>query len=504
MLICFFILFYNYSGLLLRRKEPGLPRLLAQPRNDEWRTRTRSVIASEAWQSRNLSSSRYLSMTWVVILFLSFIQPSHALKIEITQGQVDPTPIAVTDLLSADGTTLGADIATVVGNDLASSGLFRLIDKKAFIQDTISLQKEPRFTDWRLVNAQLLFVGQIVSEGSNVRIDFRLFDAFSGTQMLGLSFTGDPKKWRKLAHMIADAIYKRVTGESGYFDTQIAFIDESGRKGKGRVRRLAIMDLDGHNPRYLTNGKHLVVTPRFSSSTMEIAYLSYANKFPSVYIYNIATGENKLLRRFEGMTFAPRFSMDGDSIVMSLEKEGYSAIYTMNIRNNQMQALTKHTSIDTSPCYSPDGQSIVFISDRGDGDADTDNRSSRNVNIFVMDANGGNVRRISFGSGKYFQPVWSPRGDWIAFTRFEKGSFYIGVMRPDGSDERTIINGYLVESPVWAANGRELIFTMEKGPGARPYLYRVNLTGHNLQKVNTPHDASDGAWSRLLSEISVQ
>jgi TolB protein len=438
---------------------------------------------------------------YLFVLYLSLLQPSYALKIEITQGQVEATPIAITDLVSDDSTELGKNIAAVVGNDLASSGLFRLIDKKAFIQDPISLQQEPRFADWRLVNAQLLFVGQIMPEGNKIRINFRLFDTFSGTQLLGLSFVGDPAAWRKIAHMIADAIYKRVTGESGYFDTQIAFIDESGKKGKGRVRRLAVMDWDGHNPRYLTDGRHLVVTPRFSSTTMEIAYLSYASKVPSVYIYNIATGENRLLRQFEGMTFAPRFSTDGNSIVMSLEKEGLSAIYAMNIRNNQLRALTKHTSIDTSPCYSPDGQSIVFVSDRG-GD-DTSNRDSKKVNIFVMDANGGNVRRISFGEGKYFQPVWSPRGDWIAFTK-QLGKFYIGVMRPDGSDERTIVSGYLVESPVWSANGRELIFTMEKGPQDRPHLYRVNLTGHNLQKVNTPHDASDGAWSRLLSEIPVQ
>jgi TolB protein len=448
---------------------------------------------------------------YLFVLFLSCMQPSYALKIEITQGQVEPTPIAVTDLVG-DGTALGKDIAEVVGNDLASSGLFRLIDKKAFIQDPISLQQGPRFTDWRLVNAQLLFVGEMVREGNNVRINFRLFDAFSGTQLLPqhekhlskgwLSVTGDATKWRKIAHMIADAIYKRVTGESGYFDTQIAYIDESGRKGKRRVRRLAVMDLDGHNPRYLTNGRHLVVTPRFSPTTMEIAYLSYASKVPSVYIYNSATGENRLLRQFEGMTFAPRFSMDGNSVVMSLEKEGLSALYSLNIRNNELRALTPHVSIDTSPCYSPDGQSIVFVSDRG-GD-DKDNRDTKRVNIFVMDANGGNVRRISFGEGKYLQTVWSPRGDWIAFTKLLRGVFYIGVMRPDGADERTIVSGYLVESPVWSANGRELIFTMEKGPQDHSYLYRVNLTGHNLQKVNTPHDASDGAWSRLLSEIPVQ
>ncbi len=433
----------------------------------------------------------------IFTLFFLLISTTYALKVEITKGQVEPTPIAVTDLVGEEeqGKKLGRDISGVIANDLANCGLFRLIDKSAFIQDAVSLQQAPRFADWRLVNAQLLFVGKVIAEGSKIRVDFRLFDVFSGSQMLGLSFTGDPMKWRKMAHMIADAVYKRVTGESGYFDTYIAFIDESGpAKGK-RVHRLGIMDWDGYNPRYLTEGRHLVLTPRISPSNLEIAYLSYATGVPSVHLYNISTRTDRLLGRFEGMTFAPQFSPDGSSIIMSLEKEGASAIYCMHLGNRKLRQLTPHVSIDTSPCFSPDGQNIVFTSDR-----DSLSKGKHIEKMFIMDANGGNVRRVSFGEGKYSQPIWSPRGDWIAFTNLRPGGvFYLGVMRPDGSDERLIVESYLIEAPAWSANGRELLFTMKKGPHDRHHLYRVDLTGHNLQRVNTPHDASDGAWSKLLS-----
>lgn len=422
----------------------------------------------------------------------------HAIKIEVRQGQIDPTPIALVGLQG--DAELGSKINEVIGTDLVGSGLFRSISPSAFIQDAASAQTNPRFADWRLVNAQLLFVGKISQENDKIRIEFRLFDVFSGSQMLGLSFSAERTKWRKMAHMIADAIYKRVTGEDGYFDTQMVFIDESGPKGKGRVRRLGVMDYDGFNARYLTDGKHLVVTPRISPNSMEIAYLSYAGGTPSVYHYNITTGRNALLGRFEGMTFAPRFSPDGQSVIFSLEKEGASAIYVMDVKGKQTRQLTPHNSIDTSPCYSPKGDQVVFVSDRV---SETD-KDSKYVNLFVMDASGSNAKRISFGGGKYFQPVWSPRGDWIAFIKSEEGTFKLGLMRPDGSDERIIQEGYLIEAPSWSANGREIVFTMEKGPKDRPSLYRVNLTGHNLQKVKTPHDASDAAWSKLLSETPTQ
>lgn len=430
---------------------------------------------------------------WLLILMCE-----ANLKVEITQGQVEPTPIALTDLISEGmGSFDPKEIVGVIENDLVSSGLFRSIDKKAFIQDSMTLMKAgPRFADWRLVNAQLLFSGRLTYVGEKIRIEFRLFDVFSGTQLLGLSVEGKADKWRELAHMIADAIYKRATGEAGYFNTKIAFVDESGPKGKKRIRRLAVMDFDGYNPQYLTDGTYLAVTPRFSPTTMEVAYLSYKAQTPTVHIRNLTTGADRVLGSFEGMTFAPRFSPDGNSLIMSLEQEGSSAIFVMNLRNGTKQRLTPYHSIDTSPCYSPDGRSIVFVSDReNDGD-------HSKVNLFVMDANGGNIRRISSGEGRYFQPVWSPRGDWIAFTKQHEGTFYVGVMKPDGSEERTIVTDYLVESPCWSANGRELLVTIEKGSRERSRVYRVDITGYNLRPLNTPREASDGAWSRSLGEIS--
>ena len=439
--------------------------------------------------------ARYI-FSLVIISLFGLICPAQAtLEIDVTQGQIAPTPIAIPDFVGSGGNDdLSRDISTLVGADLEHSGLFRLVSKGSFLQDTHSALNSPRFADWRVVNAQCLLVGRTTTSGGKVTVEFRLFDVYNGTQMLGMSLSAGEGQWRKVAHMIADAVYNRVTGEAGYFDTKIAYIDSSGPKSKMRVNRLAIMDYDGHNNIYLTDGVHMVLTPHFAPNTKEIAYFAYVNKTAHVYVINVFTRKKRLIGHFKGMTFAPRYSPDGKSIIMTLAKDGTSAIYSMDLGSGSVKRLTEHRCIDTSPCYSPDGSQIAFTSDR-------DAPESCREKIYVMDQGGGNVRCISFGDGKYSQPVWSPRGDLIAFTKQLQGRFYIGVMNVDGTNERLVADGHLVEAPTWAPNGRVLMFTKESG-GRRgnSRLYTIDLTGRNLRSVKTPRDSSDGAWSRLLSE----
>lgn len=421
------------------------------------------------------------------------IPEALALKIEITQGQIAPTPIAITDFVDETGERIGQELAAVITNDLKSSGLFAPINPAAFIQDPKSVAMGPRFDDWKALLAQFLVTGRIVRNGGSFTIEFRLFDVFSKTQVLGLSLNADPSKWRRVAHMISDEIYKRVTGETGYFNTKIAYIDESGPRGRGRTRRLALMDWDGYDNKYLTDGSNIVLTPRFSPNNRDIVYLAYHNKTAHVYLYNIESGRNQPLGKFEGMTFAPRFSPDGGTIVMSLSKNGSTAIYAMDVQTKQIRLLTQHEHnlIDTSPAFSADGKQIVFSSDR-----------TKSQQLYVMDSNGSNVHRISFGEGSYSEPVWSPRGDLIAFTKKLKGQFYIGVMNTDGSGERLIAQGFLVETPSWTPNGRVVLFAREgrTGKGFSTSLCSVDLTGRNLQKIKTPREASCGYWSDLLSK----
>jgi TolB protein len=299
-----------------------------------------------------------------------------------------------------------------------------------------------------------------------------------------------PDNWRRIAHIISDAIYKRLTGEDGYFDTRIVYIAESGPQNR-RVKRLSIMDQDGENHRYLTNGENLVLTPRFSPTAQEITYMSYAGGIPRVYLFNLNTGQEEVLGEFPGMTFAPRFSPDGNRVIMSMARGGNSDIFTMDLRTRRVDQLTNHTAIDTSPSYAPDGRQIVFNSDRGGSQQ-----------LYVMSAEGSGVRRISFGKGRYATPVWSPRGDLIAFTRMYQGTFYIGVMRTDGSGERMLANGFNVEAPTWAPNGRVLSFFRQERANSRGQvrsrLFTIDLTGYNEREVPTPIDASDPAWSSLI------
>jgi TolB protein len=420
--------------------------------------------------------------------------PARAeLNVDITQGFVEPLPVAITDFYAEtlEESKTGKDLAGVISADLERSGLFRPIDQGAFIQDAASLRKGPRFSDWRLINAQALIQGSVeMQPDGRLRVNFRLWDVFAEQQMTGLAYFTTPSNWRRVAHIVADVIYKRLTGEDGYFDTRIVYIAESGPQNR-RVKRLGIMDQDGENHRFLTAGNELVLTPRFSPTTQEITYLSYISEIPRVYLFNLNTGQQEVLGDFPGMTFAPRFSPDGNRVIMSLADNGNSDIFTMDLRTRSVKRLTSHPAIDTSPSYSPDGRRIAFNSDRGGSQQ-----------LYVMDSDGGNVRRISFNQGRYATPVWSPRGDLVAFTRMSNGEFYIGVMRPDGSGERMLTKGFLVEGPTWAPNGRVLSYFRQTPADSRgrvtSKVYTIDLTGFNERELITPIDASDPAWSPLI------
>ena len=429
------------------------------------------------------------------LVFLAIAGTARAeLRIDITQGTVEPLPIAITQFVgnTQSATGFGRDIARVISTDLERSGLFRPIDPKAFIQSEAAMQTLPRFGDWRVINAQALVQGRAqLTDGGQLRVEFRLWDVFAEQQMIGLAYVTVQDNWRQVAHIIADAVYKRITGEDGYFNTRIVYISESGPQNR-RVKRLAIMDQDGENHKFLTQGDTLVLTPRFSPTLQEITYLSYYRNLPRVYIFNIDTGRQEILGDFPGMTFAPRFSPDGQRVIMSMARDGNSEIYTMDLRTRVVKQLTFHSAIDTSPSYSPDSRQVVFNSDRGG-----------TQQLYTMDANGQNVRRISYSQGRYATPVWSPRGDLIAFTKIHGGRFYIGVMRTDGSGERLLAEDFLVESPTWAPNGRVLMFFRQSpstpdGRGGRSRLYTIDLTGHNEREIVTPIDASDPAWSPLI------
>jgi TolB protein len=448
------------------------------------------MIPTQANVSRK---PRRLARLALLVLALGTIcaSPARAIvELNITQGNIQPLPIAIPDFVG-DGSVapeLAREISGVVANDLKASGLFLPIDRAAFIENGVGPDRVPRFEDWRVVNAQALAVGRIGASEGKLRAEFRLWDVFAGTQLAGEQFFARSKDARRIGHIIADAIYERITGEKGYFDTRIVFVDESGPKNK-RMKRLAIMDQDGFNVRLLTKGQNLVLTPRFSPTTQEITYTSFEGETPKVHLLNIETGQKEIVGAFPGMTFAPRFSPDGQRIVMSLERDGNSNLFAMDLRSRRTIRLTNTGAIDTAPCYSPDGREIVFESDR---------EGSRQ--IYVMGADGSNPRRISQGGGSYSTPVWSPRGDLIAFTKMSGGQFLIGVMKPDGSGERILTEGFHNEGPTWAPNGRVLMFFREQ-PGAAggPRLYTIDLTGYNERQVATPAFGSDPAWSPLIN-----
>ena len=444
-----------------------------------------------------------MKKTIIIFLFLLYFQSANSLiKVDITRGNLDPLPIAVSplfidqkseDLKDLNKQKLGEKISSVIEKNFKSTGLFNPLKKEAFVQKPDIAHLKPRFEDWRLIKAQALVTGKLLVKDKKLKVEFRLWDLTASKEMMALSFTTTPANWRRVAHIISDKIYERLTGESGYFDTRIIYVSETGPKDQ-RVKKLAIMDQDGFGAKYLTLGNELVLTPRFNPTNQLVTYMSYFKNMPRVYLLDIETGIQEVVGNFPGMTFAPRFSPDGKKIVMSFAKDGNSDIYSMNLETRLVEKITDHPAIDTSPSYSPDGKYICFNSDR-----------SGIQQIYVMKSDGTNVKRITFGSGLYGTPVWSPRGDLIAFTKVRKGRFYIGVMRSDGTGERLLTENYYQEAPSWSPNGRVLIFYREtksdsKGKGFSAKLWSIDITGYNERMIKTETDASDPSWSSLLSK----
>ena len=438
---------------------------------------------------------RLLAALVAAPVFAQAAPQSTPLRVDINAGLMQPMPIAVPAFAPGNGgntdagttTALGERAAQVIANDLKSSGLFRPLDPAAFTT-TVGLDDvlKPDFGAWRTIAAQALVTGTVsANPDGGITLACYAYDVFAGTEIARQGFVTTAAGWRRAAHKCADLVYARLTGESGYFDSRIVYISETGPRTK-RIKRLAIMDQDGAQHRFLTSGQNLVLTPRFAPGQQTITYMSFENNRPRVWLYTLGSGRQDAVGEFNGMSFAPRFSPDGQHLIFSMAVGGNTDIWRYTIATRQMTRLTTGPGIDTSPSYSPDGSRIVFESDRGGSQQ-----------VYVMNADGSGQSRISFGEGRSASPVWSPRGDYIAFTRIGGGRFGIGVMRPDGGGERLLTNGYQDESPSWSPNGRVILFA-RSDRGGRSGLWSVDISGLNERRIATPLDASDPAWSPLL------
>lgn len=428
----------------------------------------------------------------VLLLLLGLIAPIPAqaqpLRLQITEGVIEPMPFAVPAFVAenAGGGQFADALSRVVAANLTNTGLFREVPREAHIARITSFDSPVSFSEWRAINVQALVTGAVSVQGNRMSVKFRLFDVISGQQMgSGLEFSATTDQWRRMAHKVSDAVYTRITGEAGYFDSRVVFISESGPRER-RIKRLAIMDQDGENVEFLSDGRALVIAPRLSMDGSRVVYTSYEAGPPRIMLLNLATGQRQMVGEIPGaMTFSPRFAPDGQSLVFSAARGGTTDLYRLSLGSGQMQQLTSSPSIATAPSFSPDGRFIVFESDR-----------SGTSQLYIMPASGGEARRISFGAGRYSTPVWSPRGDLIAFTKQHAGRFHIGVMRTDGSEERLLTASFLDEGPTWAPNGRVIMFTRE-AQGGDPALFTVDITGRNLRRLPLQGPASDPAWGPL-------
>ncbi|MEC3859697.1 Tol-Pal system beta propeller repeat protein TolB [Mesobacterium sp. TK19101] len=438
--------------------------------------------------------TRILALLIAALAMLGAALPALAqngpLRLEITEGVIEPMPYAVPDFVPENpaAAQMAEQLARVVADDLTGTGLFREIPRQAHISTITSFSSPVQFADWKTINAQALISGAVTVNGTQLVVKFRVYDVFAGTELgKGLQFAGTTESWRRMAHKVADAVYARITGEGGYFDSRVVYVSETGPKNDRR-KRLAIMDYDGANVQYLTDSSAIVLAPRFSPNGDQVLYTSYESGFPRIKVLSVGTVASRVLQAREGtMSFAPRFAPDGRTVIYSLTTGSNTDIYAMDLNTGSEQRLTNTPAIETAPSFSPDGQRIVFESDR-----------SGTQQLYIMSASGGEAQRISFGEGRYGTPVWSPRGDLIAFTKQHKGRFHIGVMRVNGSEERLLTASFLDEGPTWAPNGRVIMFTREtQGASGEASLYTVDVSGRNLKRVRTPDGASDPSWGPL-------
>lgn len=446
-----------------------------------------------------MTAVRYAFACFFSLLLAGAAVAQAPLRVDVTEGHLDPLPIAIVEFVGDEGLAVeaGADIARVVTNDLASTGLFAPIEPDAFIEEIGNIDLRPRFADWRVVNAKALVVGRVtVAEDGSLLVAFRLWDTVTETQLLGLQFSSVPENWRRVAHKVADAVYEELTGEQGYFDTRIVYVAEGDGPDGEPVRRLAIMDQDGANPSFLTDRSYMALLPNFSPSAQQITYVSFRDGQATSYLYDLETGRQEAL--FDsgpslaegGQSLSARFHPNGRQLAVSAQRRGGHDIFGFDLRMRTLRQLTTHPSDDVEPSYSPDGERIVFSSSRGG-----------NSQLYVMDADGTDPTRISFGPGRYNTPVWSPRGDLIAFTKQNGGLFSLGVVRADGSgEERILWEGYFVDTPAWSPNGRVILFTRgERSANGTQYaIWSIDLAGINLRRMPIQGQSSDPAWSPLI------
>lgn len=427
-----------------------------------------------------------LKMGLASMVSAAVLTPAQALvRIVVSGAQFTPLPVAIPDFQSSDP-AFGREIADIVRANLRRSGLFAPVDPSSMPQAIGNVSATPEFASWAATGALALVMGQ-VERGGQIQSSVRVWDTAAQAQVVGQSYATDAQSYRRIAHLVSDAIYESLTGEGGYFDTRVVYVAESGPKAN-RTKRLAVMDYDGANVQYLTDGRSLALTPRFSPTQQMLAYINFEDGKAQVYLLDLNSGRQQRIGDFGALTFSPRFSPDGRTLVFSVESGGSTNLYAMPVGSDRPTQLTGGSSIDTSASYSADGQLVTFESDRGGS-----------PQIYVMGANGGGAQRISYGEGSYSTPVWSPDGELIAFTRQSGGQFHIGTMKPDGSGERILVSNFHAEGPTWSPNSRVIMYFSDPGGSGGPRLNSVDIWGRNPLQVPTETFGSDPAWSSLLS-----
>lgn len=410
-----------------------------------------------------------LALTLLVNLGLSHAQTT----IEIIGGGAQQFPIAVTNLPGEAALPQG--IAQIVRDDLNRSGLFKLVDATNLPVPADAAQV--RFPEWKGRGADFLAFGRVVPAADG-RLSARvvLVDVAKQVELGNFSYTLSPAQARVTAHRLADDIYQKITGERGFFNTKIAYVKKSGNRFD-----LIVADSDGQNEQSALTSREPIISPRWSPDGSKLAYVSFENKKPQIWVHEIYTSKRTLVGNFRGSNSAPAWSPDGATLAIALTLSGGTQIYTIPASGGESKRLTNSGGIDTEPWYAPDGM-IYFTSDRGGS-----------PQIYRMSASGGDARRVTFKGTYNVSPRVSPDGKTLAYITRTNGQFQVSILDLATNQDMTLTDTVKDESPSFAPNGRMLLYATEIG--GRGVLAAVSKDAQVKQRISvTAADAREPAW----------
>lgn len=435
---------------------------------------------------------KVITITKIIILIISLTNNIlFAQQIEVSGKNYKLTKIAINHFLTQkyEEKIIAKEIRDTVCKNLSDSGIFSIVAENNFIEQNKGSEFIPFFEAWKKINATILVNGSLTkNRKNNYTIVISIWDNILAKKILHRKITFSEKSIQKTSHIISDHIYQEIIGEKGYFDSKILYVAEKVIENK-IFTRIAMMNQDGKEHKYLTNGKFISISPKISPDKENIAYVDFRAGISKIFLRNLYSGQENLLTNMKGSIFSPRFSRNGKKILFSLAKKGATNIFKFDINTKKISVLTRNIYINTSPQFSPDDKKIIFTSNR-----------LGTAKIYTMNEEGKNVVKITEKPGSHLEPKWSPDGKYISYINLRrKLGYYINIINTKTGEETTVVKSDVIHGYCWCPNSKYILFSEAIGNKEEEKktiykLQKINIFNKHKTTINTPYSASDPIW----------